>query len=58
MKTQKQIRDKIKEIQDQLDDAEKNLNYKNVPDFSTYRKLNTQINTLGWVLDETKKRVE
>jgi hypothetical protein len=55
MKTQKQIRDKIKELQMLIDDAEKNQNYKTIPDFSTYRKLNTQINTLAWVLDETKK---
>jgi predicted nucleic acid-binding Zn-ribbon protein len=55
MKTQKQIQQRIKEIQDRLDDAERNQNYKEVPNFVTYRTLNTQINTLAWVLDDTKK---
>lgn len=55
MKTQKQIKQRIQSLRDKIDEAKISINYKSVPDFTTYRTINTQINTLVWVLDETKR---
>lgn len=58
MRTEKKIKNKIKKITEILDEAERKLDYRKVPDYSTYRRYTTQINTLRWVLDPTRKAIK
>ena len=55
MKTQKQIHDKIKEIEAILDEAETTGKSRSINTFSELRKFKTRLATLYWVIDETRK---
>lgn len=55
MKTRKQIIEKIKEIEGILEEAETTGTSKHINTFSDLRKYKTRLNSLAWVLDETKK---
>jgi hypothetical protein len=54
MKTQKQIHDKIQEIEAILDEAETTGKSRSINTFSELRKYKTRLATLYWVIDETK----
>ena len=54
MKTQKQIRDKIQEIESILNEAETTGKSRSINTFSELRKFKTRLATLYWVIDETK----
>jgi hypothetical protein len=58
MKTQKQIRDKIKEIQEIINDAETTGKSDHINTFSELRKYKTRLATLAWVIDETRKTLK
>ena len=58
MRTEEEIRKKMNEIIETLDQAERLMDYRKVPDYSTYRRYTTQINTLRWVLDPTRKAIK
>lgn len=58
MRTEEEIRKKMEEITETLDQAERLMDYRKVPDYSTYRRYTTQINTLRWVLDPTRKAIK
>lgn len=58
MRTEEEIRKKMNEIIETLDQAERLIDYRKVPDYSTYRRYTTQINTLRWVLDPTRKAIK
>jgi hypothetical protein len=55
MKTQKQIRDKIQEIEAILNEAETTGKSDHINTFSELRKFKTRLATLYWVIDETRK---
>jgi len=55
MKTQKQIHDKIKEIEAILNEAETTGKSRSINTFSELRKFKTRLATLYWVIDETRK---
>ena len=55
MKTQKQIIEKIREIEGILQEAESTGKSDHINTFSDLRKYKTRLNSLAWVLDETKK---
>lgn len=58
MRTEEEIRKKMNELIETLDQAERLMDYRKVPDYSTYRRYTTQINTLRWVLDPTRKAIK
>jgi len=55
MKTQKQIHEKIQEIEAILDEAETTGKSDHINTFSELRKFKTRLATLYWVIDETRK---
>jgi uncharacterized protein (DUF2344 family) len=55
MKTQKQIKEKIQEIESIIDEAETTGKSKQINTFSELRKYKTRLYALAWVLDETRK---
>jgi hypothetical protein len=58
MKTQKQILQQIREIEGIIQEAETTGKSDHINTFSELRKYKTRLNTLNWVIDETKKSLK